>query len=86
MYKVPNCYCPIHATGVKLTDDFTVTPLQYVGLRSALCMDEPAGILRPALLHRFTHSSRSGGQAPQERAELHPICDAARTMAPEVTR
>jgi len=30
MYKVPNCYCPIHATGVKLPDDFTVTPLQYV--------------------------------------------------------
>jgi peptide-methionine (S)-S-oxide reductase len=28
--KVPNGYCPIHATGVKLPDDFAVTPLQYV--------------------------------------------------------
>jgi peptide-methionine (S)-S-oxide reductase len=28
--KVPNGYCPIHATGVKLPDDFVVTPLQYV--------------------------------------------------------
>jgi len=28
--KVPNGYCPIHATGVKLPADFTVTPLQYV--------------------------------------------------------
>ena len=28
--KVPNGYCPNHATGVKLPDDFTVTPLQYV--------------------------------------------------------
>jgi peptide-methionine (S)-S-oxide reductase len=28
--KVPNGYCPIHATGVKLPDDFKVTPLQYV--------------------------------------------------------
>jgi hypothetical protein len=26
---VPNGYCPIHATGVKLPDDFVVTPLQY---------------------------------------------------------
>jgi peptide-methionine (S)-S-oxide reductase len=28
--KVPNGYCPIHATGVKLPADFKVTPLQYV--------------------------------------------------------
>ena len=28
--KVPNGYCPIHATGVKLPADFSVTPLQYV--------------------------------------------------------
>ena len=28
--KVPNGYCPIHATGVRLPDDFVVTPLQYV--------------------------------------------------------
>jgi peptide-methionine (S)-S-oxide reductase len=28
--KNPNGYCPIHATGVKLPDDFVVTPLQYV--------------------------------------------------------
>jgi hypothetical protein len=28
--KVPNGYCPIHATGVKLPDDFKVAPLQYV--------------------------------------------------------
>jgi peptide-methionine (S)-S-oxide reductase len=28
--KVPNGYCPNHATGVKLPDDFVVTPLQYV--------------------------------------------------------
>jgi peptide-methionine (S)-S-oxide reductase len=28
--KVPNGYCPIHSTGVKLPDDFVVTPLQYV--------------------------------------------------------
>ncbi len=28
--KVPNGYCPIHATGVKLPDDFKVMPLQYV--------------------------------------------------------
>jgi len=26
----PRGYCPIHATGVKLPDDFMVTPLQYV--------------------------------------------------------
>ena len=30
MAKVPNGYCPIHATGVKLPADFVVTPLQYV--------------------------------------------------------
>jgi peptide-methionine (S)-S-oxide reductase len=28
--KVPNGYCPNHATGVRLPDDFKVTPLQYV--------------------------------------------------------
>jgi peptide-methionine (S)-S-oxide reductase len=28
--KVPHGYCPNHATGVKLPDDFRVTPLQYV--------------------------------------------------------
>ena len=28
--KVPNGYCPNHATGVRLPDDFVVTPLQYV--------------------------------------------------------
>jgi peptide-methionine (S)-S-oxide reductase len=28
--KVPNGYCPNHATGVMLPDDFVVTPLQYV--------------------------------------------------------
>jgi len=28
--KVPNGYCPNHATGVKLPDNFVVTPLQYV--------------------------------------------------------
>ena len=28
--KVPNGYCPNHSTGVKLPDDFVVTPLQYV--------------------------------------------------------
>jgi peptide-methionine (S)-S-oxide reductase len=28
--KVPNGYCPNHATGVKLPDDFVVTPLLYV--------------------------------------------------------
>src|SRR5688572_14603257 len=30
LVKVPNGYCPNHATGVKLPDDFAVTPLQYV--------------------------------------------------------
>jgi peptide-methionine (S)-S-oxide reductase len=28
--KEPNGYCPNHSTGVKLPDDFVVTPLQYV--------------------------------------------------------
>ena len=28
--KNPNGYCPIHATGVRLPDDFVVKPLQYV--------------------------------------------------------
>ena len=28
--KVPNGYCPVHATGVRLPDDFVVTPLEYV--------------------------------------------------------
>ena len=28
--KNPGGYCPNHATGVKLPDDFLVTPLQYV--------------------------------------------------------
>ncbi len=28
--KEPNGYCPVHATGVKLPEGFTVTPLQYV--------------------------------------------------------
>jgi peptide-methionine (S)-S-oxide reductase len=28
--KNPNGYCPLHATGVKLPDNFAVTPLQYV--------------------------------------------------------
>ena len=28
--KNPRGYCPNHATGVKLLDDFVVTPLQYV--------------------------------------------------------
>jgi peptide-methionine (S)-S-oxide reductase len=28
--KVPNGYCPNHATGVRLPDGFVVTPLQYV--------------------------------------------------------
>jgi peptide-methionine (S)-S-oxide reductase len=28
--KVPNGYCPNHSTGVKLPDEFVVTPLQYV--------------------------------------------------------
>jgi hypothetical protein len=27
----PKGYCPNHATGVKLADDFVVFPLQYVG-------------------------------------------------------
>ncbi len=26
----PGAYCPYHRTGVKLPDDFVVTPLQYV--------------------------------------------------------
>jgi peptide-methionine (S)-S-oxide reductase len=30
LQKNPNGYCPNHATGVKLPDDFVVTPLQYV--------------------------------------------------------
>jgi peptide-methionine (S)-S-oxide reductase len=30
LQKNPRGYCPIHATGVKLPDDFVVTPLQYV--------------------------------------------------------
>jgi peptide-methionine (S)-S-oxide reductase len=29
--KNPRGYCPNHSTGVKLPDDFVVTPLQYVG-------------------------------------------------------
>jgi hypothetical protein len=28
--KDPRGYCPNHATGVKLPDDFVVTPLQYI--------------------------------------------------------
>ena len=28
--KNPGGYCPNHATGVKLPNDFVVTPLQYV--------------------------------------------------------
>jgi hypothetical protein len=28
--KNPNGYCPNHRTGIKLPDDFVVTPLQYV--------------------------------------------------------
>ena len=28
--EVPNGYCPLHATGVKLPLDFKVTPLHYV--------------------------------------------------------
>jgi hypothetical protein len=30
--KVPNGYCPNHATGIRLPDDFAIpaTPLQYV--------------------------------------------------------
>jgi peptide-methionine (S)-S-oxide reductase len=30
LHKVPNGYCPNHATGVKLPEGFAVTPLQYV--------------------------------------------------------
>ena len=30
LVKVPNGYCPNHSTGVKLPDDFAVTPLQLV--------------------------------------------------------
>ncbi|MGK2850380.1 MAG: peptide-methionine (S)-S-oxide reductase MsrA [Candidatus Limnocylindrales bacterium] len=30
LHKVPNGYCPNHSTGVRLPDDFVVTPLQYV--------------------------------------------------------
>jgi peptide-methionine (S)-S-oxide reductase len=30
LQKVPNGYCPSHSTGVRLPDDFVVTPLQYV--------------------------------------------------------
>jgi peptide-methionine (S)-S-oxide reductase len=30
LQKNPTGYCPNHATGVKLPDDFVVTPLQYV--------------------------------------------------------
>jgi len=29
MSKDPRGYCPNHATGVRLPDDFVVTPLQY---------------------------------------------------------
>jgi peptide-methionine (S)-S-oxide reductase len=29
--KNPRGYCPNHSTGVKLPDDFVVTPIQYVG-------------------------------------------------------
>jgi hypothetical protein len=28
--QVPNGYCPIHATGVKLPEGWDVKPLQYV--------------------------------------------------------
>jgi hypothetical protein len=28
--RIPNGYCPNHATGVRLPDGFVVTPLQYV--------------------------------------------------------
>jgi peptide methionine sulfoxide reductase MsrA len=28
--KNPNGYCPNHSTGVKLPDDWKVTPLQYI--------------------------------------------------------
>jgi peptide-methionine (S)-S-oxide reductase len=30
LVKVPSGYCPNHATGITLPDDFVVTPLQYV--------------------------------------------------------
>jgi peptide-methionine (S)-S-oxide reductase len=30
LVRVPNGYCPNHATGVTLPEDFAVTPLQYV--------------------------------------------------------
>ena len=30
LHKNPSGYCPNHSTGVKLPDDFVVTPLQYV--------------------------------------------------------
>ncbi len=30
LVKVPNGYCPNHATCVRLPDGFVVTPLQYV--------------------------------------------------------
>ena len=30
LVKNPGGYCPNHSTGVKLPDDFVVTPLQYV--------------------------------------------------------
>ena len=31
LVKVPNGYCPVHATGVKLPDGFAAAPMQYVG-------------------------------------------------------
>jgi hypothetical protein len=30
LFENPRGYCPNHSTGVKLPDDFVVTPLQYV--------------------------------------------------------
>ncbi|MCI0346380.1 MAG: peptide-methionine (S)-S-oxide reductase MsrA [Chloroflexi bacterium] len=30
LVKVPNGYCPVHATGVKLPEGFAVAPMQYV--------------------------------------------------------
>jgi hypothetical protein len=30
LVKVPNGYCPNHATGVGLPDDFVVAQLQYI--------------------------------------------------------
>ena len=30
LVKVPNGYCPVHATGVRLPETFAVAPLQYV--------------------------------------------------------